>query len=439
MGQTCHAIQVSKDTMFIIPIRALALAATLGCAAATLSAQTKPASWTQWGGPTRDFMSPSTGLAATWPKTGPRRLWSRAFGEGHSMVLAEGNRLYSMYRPAGPSRGRFAQEEIVAALDAATGKTIWEHKYPSPTVGIDYTEGAGPHATPLILGNRLIAAGSRREFFALDKNTGKVLWSHDFMKEYAAPDIDRGMANSPLLYNDTVIVAIGGKGQAVGAFNPNTGALLWKAGDVDYSPASPILITVDGQPQLVVFGGDRIAGMDPANGRTLWTHPHRTDWGLNISNPVWSASDRLLLFSSAYGTGSRALELRQAGGKTSVIERWANHRVRVHIGTIIRIGDHAYMSSGDFGPAFLTAINIKTGAVAWQDRTFARAQLLHADGKLVVLDEDGSLGLVTVSPQGMKVLARAAILQSRAWTPPTLVGGTLYVRDRQTIAAYDLS
>lgn len=355
------------------------------------------------------------------------------------MVLAEGGRLYSMYRPAAPSRGRFAQEEIVAALDAATGKTIWEHKYSSPTAGIDYSEGAGPHATPLILGNRLIAAGSRREFFALDKSTGKVLWSHDFMKEYAAPDIDRGMANSPLLYNDTVIVAIGGKGQAVGAFNPNTGALVWKAGDVDYSPASPILIVVDGQQQLVLFGGDRIAGMDPVSGRTLWTHPHRTDWGLNISNPVWSAADRLLVFSSAYGTGSRALELRQAGGKTTVTERWANNRVRVHIGTIIRIGDFAYTSSGDFGPAFLTAMNVKTGAVTWQDRTFARAQLLHADGKLIVLDEDGSLGLVTVSPQGMKVLARASILQHRAWTPPTLVGRTLYVRDRHTIAAYDLS
>ena len=355
------------------------------------------------------------------------------------MVLVEGGRLYSMYRPAGQGRGRLAQEEVVAALDAATGKTIWEHKYASPTTGADYSEGAGPHATPLITGNRLIVAGSRREFFALDKNSGKVLWSHDFIKEYAAPNVDRGMANSPLLFNNTVIVAIGGKGQALGAFNPNTGALIWKGGDVEYSPASPILISVDGQQKVVVFGGDRIAVMDPSSGSTLWSHPHRTDWGLNISSPVWTPADRLLLFSSAYGTGSRALELRQSNGKTSVTERWAVNRVRVHIGTIIRLGDTAYMSSGDFGPAFLTAVNTKTGAIAWQDRTFARAQLLYADGKLIVLDEDGTLAITTVSPQGMKVLARAQILENRAWTPPTLVGRTLYVRDRKTIAAYDLS
>jgi hypothetical protein len=83
-------------------------------------------------------------------------------------------------------------------------------------------------------------------------------------------------------------------------------------------------------------------------------------------------------------------------------------------------------------------MNVGTGAVAWQDRAFARAQLLYADGKLIILDEDGTLALATVSPQGMKVLARAQLLEHRAWTPPTLIGRTLYVRDRKTLAAFDL-
>ena len=413
----------------------IALIVTAGSASL---AQVPSPSWTQWGGPTRDFMVPSTGLANSWPAGGPKQLWTRPLGEGHSAILFENGRLYTQYRPLGAGAGRHTQEEVVAALDAATGKTLWEHRYPSPTAGVNFTEGAGPHATPLIAGNRLFVAGSRREFFALDKTTGKVLWSHDLIKEYGAAEIDRGMANSPLLYNNTILLPIGGRGQALAAFNPDTGALLWKAGNVEYSPASPILISVDGQTQVVLFGGDRIAGFDPANGRELWNHPHRTDWGLNISNPVWSATDNLLLFSSAYGTGSRALELRQASGKTTVAERWAVSRVRVHIGSIIRVGDMAYMSSGDFGPAFLTAVNVKTGAIAWQDRAFARAQLLYADGKLIVLDEDGTLGLAGVSPQGLKVFARAQILENRAWTPPTLIGKTLYVRDRKTIAAYEL-
>src|SRR5687768_3563290 len=185
-GQSDAATSEAKPNRLVFvggsrrSLACLFVIAAAGAASSLVTAQTSAPSWTQWGGPTRDFMSPSTGLAATWPAGGPKRLWSRAFGEGHSMVLAEGGRLYSMYRPAAPARGRFAQEEVVAALDAASGKTIWEHKYASPTAGIDYTEGAGPHATPLIVGNRLVVVGSRREFFALDKQSGKVLWSHDF-------------------------------------------------------------------------------------------------------------------------------------------------------------------------------------------------------------------------------------------------------------------
>ena len=416
------------------------LVTALVIASSTLFAQAPAPAWTQWGGPTRDFMVPSTGLASTWPAAGPRRLWSRPLGEGHSTVLFENGRLYTQYRPIGVLPGaRRSQEEVVAALDAASGRTIWEHRYPSTTAGADFSEGAGPHSTPLIAGNRVFAVGSRRELIALDKASGKVLWSHDLIKEYNAPEVDRGMSNSPMLFNNLILLPIGGRGQALGAFNPDTGALAWKGGNVEYSPASPIAIDVDGQKQIVLFGGDRIAGLDPANGRELWSHPHRTDWGLNISTPVWTPADRTLLFSSAYGTGSRALELRQAAGKTTVTEKWAVNRVRVHIGSIIRVGDLAYMSSGDFGPAFLTAVNTRTGAIAWQDRAFARAQLLYADGKLIILDEDGTLAIANVSAQGLKVLARASILEHISWTPPTLIGRTLYVRDRKNIAAFDLS
>jgi len=395
--------------------------------------------WTQWGGPGRNFMSDATGLASSWPAGGPKKRWSRELGEGHSSILVEGGRLYTMYRPLGkPPIVRRSQEEKVIALDAATGATIWEFTYPASTDGIDFSEGAGPHATPLIVGNRLYATSSRRELFALDKATGKRLWSHDFIKEYGAPGPNRGYSCSPLLYKDTLVVTLGGPGQAVAAFNQQTGALVWKNGSLEHAPASPTLIDVDGQPQLVVFGGDQVAGMDPSNGRTLWSRPHKTSWGLNISTPVWSPADHLLFVSSAYNTGSRAIELHQSSGATTATEKWSSNRMRVHIGTAIRLGGYVYGSSGDFGPAFLAAVDMKSGTIAWQDRSFARAQLLYADGKLIILDEDGTLGLATVSPAGLKVLARAPILQHLSWTPPTLVGTHLFVRDRKTIAAFDL-
>jgi len=401
----------------------------------TTRGQTRP-SWTQWGGPGRNFMSESKGLASSWPAGGPKKLWTRALGEGHSSILVENGRLYTLYRIA--RQPQTAHEEVVTALDAATGKTIWEFKYPAPTNGIQFDQGYGPHSTPLIVGNLLFAASSRSELFALDKATGKRVWSHDFIKEYGAPLTARGYSCSPVLFNGTIIVTMGGPNQAVAAFDQQTGKLVWKSGSFVWAPASPILIDVDKQPQLVVFGGDIITGMDPSTGRQLWSHPHRTDWGLNISTPAWTPDSHLLFVSSAYGTGSRALELHQAAGKTTVTEKWNSRRMRVHIGTVIRLGDYAYASSGDFGPAFISAIDMKTGNIAWQDRSFARAQLLYADDKVIVLDEDGVLGLASISPQGLKVLARVEVLKHLAWTPPTLVGTTLYVRDRQTLAAFEL-
>lgn len=207
--------------------------------------------------------------------------------------------------------------------------------------------------------------------------------------------------------------------------------------DASLSPASPILVNVDGQDQLVTFNAEVIAGLDPNGGAILWTHAHQTDYGLNISTPVWSEGN-LLFCSSAYSGGSRLLQLSQTGGKTVVRELWFTSRMRLHFGNAVRIGDFIYGSSGDFGPAFFSAVSVKTGQVAWQDRGLARASFVYADGRLILLDEDGTLALATVSPEGLKIQARAQVLASKAWTAPTLVGRRLYVRDRATIKAFDL-
>src|SRR5688572_2127895 len=153
--------------------------------AADLSAQSTQ-SWTQWGGPTRNFIVNSSGLAEKWPETGPPVIWSRPLGTGHSAILVDDGRLFTMYR-AGNGRakqGPWDAEETVVAMDAATGKTLWEHKYPSRRE--DFNFGAGPHSTPLIVGDRLFTIGTQKQMFAFDKKSGKVLWSRDFIK-----DLDR--------------------------------------------------------------------------------------------------------------------------------------------------------------------------------------------------------------------------------------------------------
>jgi outer membrane protein assembly factor BamB len=343
-----------------------------------------------------------------------------------------------MYRAGGLlSMVRRTQSETIGAFDAATGKTTWEHTYDSPTGDLNLSEGAGPHSTPLIVGNTLFAIGSRMELFALDKNSGKVLWQHDVMKEFGSKPDDRGYSPSPLAYRDTILLPTRAKGAAVIAFNQKTGAVVWKAGDYDTGPGSPMLITVNGQDQAVITGANEMLGVDPSNGAVLWRHPHKTDWGLNISTPVWGA-DNLLFVSAAYNNGARMLKLAQAGGKTTVQELWFQNRMRTHIGTVIRLGDFVVGSSGDFGPCPTVGVDVKTGQVLWQNRDFARSTFLYADNKLIIMDEDGNIGLAKPDRSGLNVLAKASVLTNRAWTVPTLVGTTLYVRDRAKMMAFDL-
>lgn len=421
-------------------VAALALAATWPTSPAAATTQVN--AWRQWGGPTRNFVIDSAPLADAWPAEGPTERWRRPLGDGHSAILMDEGRLFTMYRPA-PAGGRsqWAEEEIVVALDEATGRTLWEHRYPARPLAFRF--GAGPYATPLIVGARLFTIGTNNQFFALDKATGSVLWSHDLVGEFGAretlvrPAVKAGMSGSPIAFRDLVIVQAGGRGQAVMAFRQDTGEVAWKGGDFNVSQAAPILIDVDGETQLVVFGGMDVNGLDPATGRVLWSHPHDTSGDMNISTPLWTAGN-LLFVSSAYDGGSRLIHLGRQDDRTRAEERWFTNQMRLHIGNALRIDDAIIGSSGDFGPAFITALDISTGDRLWQDRSFARAQFLHADDTLVVLDEDGVLGLARASRTGLDVLARSELLRNVAWTIPTLVGSSLYARDRREIVRVDL-
>lgn len=387
--------------------------------------------WSQWGGPSRNFTTNSKGLAAAWPSTGPKRLWSRPLGAGHSAILVSGNTLYTMYNQG--------EQEVVIALAADTGKTIWEYKYDAPSpAGMDYEFGVGPHSTPLLVGGLLYTVGATGKLFALDKKTGKVAWAHDLWTEYGGTKRGRGYSCSPIAYKNTVILTLGGPGQALIAFNQKDGTVAWKNQTLDMSPSSPIIVNVDGQDQLIAFLGKVVAGIDPNNGNLLWSHPHVTEWGLNISTPIWG-NDNLLFISSAYSGGSRVLKLTQKDGKTTVEELWFHRRMRLHHSTAIRIGDYIYGSSGDFGPSFLAAVNVKTGEIAYQDRSFPKSNLLLAERKLIILDEDGNLALATATPTELKVISKVSVMKNLAWTVPTLVGTKLYLRDRHTIMALDLS
>jgi outer membrane protein assembly factor BamB len=416
-----------------------------GAPSGSLSAQAAArgaAGWRQWGGPNRNFIVDSTGLADAWPEAGPRTLWSRPLGTGHSTILADGGRLFTMYRK-GNGRGRqgpWQPEETVVALDAASGATIWEHSYPSKLQ--DFSYGAGPHSTPLIVGDRLFTIGTNKELFALETKTGKMIWSHDLVAEFNAPSllirpvVKAGYGCSPIAYRDLVICSVGGPGQSVMAFRQSDGSVAWKSGDFLVSETAPILISLSGREQLVIVGGGSVNGLEPATGRILWSYPHDPGNDLNCQTPSWEGD--LLFLSSAYKAGSRAIRLTRDGDRTIPEEVWFTSRVRFMFLSTIRLGNYIYGSNGDLGPSFLAAMDLKTGQATWQHRGIGRVSIVYADQKAIMLDEDGGLTLARLAPEGVTVLSQAKLFETRSWTAPTLVGTTLYARDREKIVALDL-
>jgi len=391
--------------------------------------------WRQWGGPDRNFHVRAGRIAETWPDSGPTQLWSRTLGEGYSSILVDQGLLITMYREG--------DDEVVIALDANTGETTWQFVYDAPLLNNGYFDvwlnsaGPGPYSTPLIAGETVFTVGVNGHFHALDKRSGEVRWSHNLVDTFDLLDYN-AFASSPLVYGPTVILPLGGSGHGVVALDQETGAIAWKSADFNLAPGSPILINVDGQDQLVVLGQQELVGLNPLDGRRLWNHPHENELGLNISMPVWGP-DNLLFLSSAYDSGSRLVRLRQIDGHTNAEEVWFNNRIRLHFGNALWIDKVVLGSTGDFGPAFMAGLDIETGRELWRERSFARAHMLYADNKLVIVDEDGEVAVASLTADGLHVHARRKILTENAWTPPTLADSILYIRDRKNILALDLS
>jgi len=398
------------------PLREMLSLSPAGAWMAVLLAGSASAQWPQFGGEHRDFHSSVTGLADGWPESGPKKKWERALGGGYSSVVADGALLFTMYRSG--------DDEVVVALDAETGATKWEHKYPDAS-------GQAPNSTPTVAGDRLYTLGFSGVLCALEKTSGKLAWSHDLVREYGAKSPQYGFASSPLVHGESLILPIGGAGYGVAAFAVADGKLLWHAHDLREFYASPILIEVGGETQLVVLAQEQIVGLKPETGEMLWSEPIPGEQ--NIATPVWGADG--LLCVTAGAEGSVGLKLSKKDGKTHVERAWKNE-LQISQTTVVRVGDHLYGSTGD--PACVTAIDARTGAVAWREPGFSVANLVAGDGKLVLFDYEGVVALGTAGPDGFRVSSRASLMNAHAFTPPSLAGKCLYLRDQEKIVALDL-
>jgi outer membrane protein assembly factor BamB len=386
--------------------------------------------WPQWGGPSRDFSVEDPGLVEAWPAEGPRRLWTQPLGDGFSAIVGTAAAAYAVYREGA--------DDVTVALRPATGERLWERRVTAPfKETCSFRLGAVPRATPLVSGRLLFVLSAGGKLTAFDREAGELVWQRELLAEHPEAARACGFSSSPLAFGDTLVVQTGAPGAALVALRQRDGSVVWRRHDFANGYASPILVSAQGRRQLVAFMAREIVGVEPLQGDLLWRHPHPTESDVNASTPVWS--DGLLFVSSGYDGGSRVVRVPGQGGAASVEEVWAHKRMRVHFGTALRIGDVVYGSNGDFGPAPFTAVDLRSGQVLWRDRAVGRASGIVVGGRMLLLDEEGVLALATPTAEGLRVHARAQVLAREAWTPPTLVGTTLLVRDRRTIAAYDLA
>lgn len=396
----------------------------------------RPDDWPQWRGPWRDGISPATGLRADWPRDGPLRLWRTPVGGGYSSPSIAGGRVWVTDKKG--------DEERVRCLDARNGKELGSYRYRVDYAGLDRNYAQGPRATPTVHEGRVYAVGATGVFVCLEAvpqdSTMKLLWRHDLLSEFQGKLPGWGVASSPLIEGDLVIVQPGGNKGSVVAFDRVTGKQKWTALDDPSGYSSPVAASAAGVRQVICFTAKRMVGLRASDGGLLWQYKWPTQHGANIATPI--VADNYVFLSSDYGAGCALLELKpgEEGGVSArpVFVR-RNKLMRNHFSACVLHDNHLYGYDVSGSSASLKCVDVRTIKEKWSTRELEKGCVLYADGRLIVLTQGGDLVLVEATPEGYKKTASAEVLEgSQCWALPALVGGRLYLRDNNHVVCLEM-
>jgi len=325
--------------------------------------------------------------------------------------------------------GLRGDKEYIIAFDTTTGKEVWATLNGT---GYQNDKGNGPRGTPTIDGDRLFALGGNGDLSCLDTKTGKVVWTMNLLQKFGGENPRWGISESPLVIGEKLLVNAGGPGASVMALNKKNGELIWKSQSdgAGYSSAMPVQI--GSTTHVVFFTHNRALGVDLKDGRLLWSYPKASNKVANVATPVIRGNK--VFVSSDYGTGAGLVEIK---ADNSAQEVYFTREMRNHHSSSILIGDYLY----GFSSGILTAMKFDTGEVAWRDRSVGKGSLVYADGNLYALSENGVVGLVEATPTAYVEKGRFRIQQESlpTWTHPVISNGRLYLRDQNTIYAYDIN
>jgi outer membrane protein assembly factor BamB len=384
-----------------------------------------PAPWPAFYGPNQDGHYTETPILTTWPGKGLKEEWRRPVGGGYaSMVVAEGLVFTIEQRRA---------EEVAAAYDFATGRQRWSSSWAG-----DFREamgGPGPRATPTYDDGRLYVLGAEGEFRCLDARSGKLLWRKNILEDNGAANIQWAMSAAPLVVDGKVIVLPGGpNGRSIVAYDKVTGARVWSVLDDKAAYASPVVLTLDGERQIVALTTERAVGLAIADGRLLWETPWKTSYDVNSAMPIQTAPNQFIL-SSGYGTGAKLVEIARDGDRFSARDLWASQAMKAKFNNFV-LHDGVIYGLDD---GILAAMDVATGKRLWKGGRYGFGQLLLAQGHLIVTTEQGEVVLVRANPAKLEEVARFGALDGKTWNVPALAEGRLLVRNTTEMACYRIA
>ncbi|REJ72717.1 MAG: alcohol dehydrogenase [Planctomycetota bacterium] len=394
---------------------------------------TRAADWPQFLGPDRNGISTETDLIEKFGDDGPEIVWSIAPGAGMSGLAVADNAVYTLVQRDG--------RQFAIALDAASGNELWA----SPVApAYKNSMGDGPRAAPAVAGNSVFVFTGEGVLASLNTEDGSINWSHDVVDEHRGEPADYGMACSPLLVENLVIVTVGAPDATVAAYDQSTGEPAWTAGkDHPAGYSSPVLLEIAEQSQIVVFSGNALLGVDPAKGEVLWQYPYETDFNCNIATPV--SIDGNVFISCGENHGCALLSIKPDGDGFSVEEVWTSlgrssiFRNEWQTSVLLDGKLYGFDNVGSAGPVtHLACIDAATGEREWQELRFGKGNLIAADGKLWITNMDGELIIVRATPDGFEELDRAQILNSTRQAP-ALANGRLYLRGNENIVCIDIN
>lgn len=352
-------------------------------------------------------------------------MWKQPIGGGYASFAIAGGRAFTIEQRR--------HQEVVAAYDVDTGRERWAHGWDAEFK--EWMGGDGPRATPTWADGRVYALGATGEFRVLDAATGMLIWRVNILDDNAAQNLPWGMAASPLIVDDLVVVLPGGPaGRSVVAYDRRTGQRRWSALNDKQAYSAPLLATIEGTRQMLVITSRRLVSLSPDNGEMLWEYPWPTANDINASQPVILPPGNRVLLSSGYGHGAAVIEVTNDNGRFGTRLVWEHGRLKNRFSSSVVHDGFIY----GLDETILTCVNAETGEVAWKGGRYGHGQFVLASGHLVLVTEDGDLVLVRATPERHEEVARFAVLEGKTWNHPAIDRGRLLVRNLAQMAAFDL-